>query len=168
MYQPLPTIHGSFGWLGGVRLDRPGYLGRAVDREEVAAELVEPRGAGVAMGVLEPRQQRPAAQLDDPRPRADPLANVAIGADRHDPARSHGDRFRLRPDRVDGVDSSAAEDEVGGGFGRHATAPLRMGAAEDATGGDDAAAGGPRLATTRRGVDESRSSPRANPCRIAS
>jgi hypothetical protein len=73
------------------------------------------------VGVLEARQQGPAAQVDHSRVRTGQRRDVSVVPDGDDPATGHGHGLGRRPHVIDGPDMPTVEDDVdarGGHGGR--------------------------------------------------
>ena len=86
---------------------------------EVAAQHRQAAVDRMDVGVLEPWRHRPAAQFDDPRPRPDVPADVAIDPHADDPPIAHRHRVRPAPGGVHGGEAATGEDQVGGAVVGH-------------------------------------------------
>ena len=105
-----PRLVGVGSGVGGDDLEiRVGTL----DPVEVAAHPAEARTHRMDVGVTEPGRDRPAAELDDARPRPDPWRCLVIGTDGDDPSVTDRRSAGARPGRVHGLEPPAPQDEVG-------------------------------------------------------
>ena len=97
----------------GVRGDDIEIRREAPDSGQVAAQAVEAGGHRVDMGVAEAGRDRPAAEVDDPRARADPATERRVRADGGDPPVDDRQRLGNLSGRIHRGDPPATEDEVG-------------------------------------------------------
>jgi hypothetical protein len=99
--------------LSGVPPDRVEDAGATGAVVEIAPKPTDTAVEGMNVGVLETGDQETAPEVDDPRGGADQLPDLALIADRHDPAGLDGYCLRSGTSGVDGVDAAAMEYEIG-------------------------------------------------------
>ena len=86
---------------------------------QIAAQHLQAARGRMDMGVLEPRQEHPAPEVHDVRPRPDQLPDVGVGPDRDDPSLRDRDRARPSPGGVHRVDTAVDEREARGSVRLH-------------------------------------------------
>jgi hypothetical protein len=68
------------------------------------------------MAIDEARDRQTPMEIDDVRPRTDPLLDVGVAPHRRDPVAAHRDRLGTRVLRVDGEEIAVHEDEIRAGL----------------------------------------------------
>ncbi len=103
----------TFGVRLGVGLDGEQVVLLRRQIVQVALEHVEPAAHRVHVGVLEAGNQHASREVDDIGGRADVGPDVGVGAHRDDAAAAHRDGSSPRASRVDRVDRTVHERNVG-------------------------------------------------------